>query len=141
MWPLQSDSDRNGSLLSYILSSPDGGSLFTLQTIGDFVSDIPSRLGHNAALDESIACLCSIYVDVKSHGRRISNITIKRYAGALNSLQRCLDDVGMRYQSETVCASIILQLCEVCTQLSGIYVRIALKKNLLITRLLVVYQR
>jgi hypothetical protein len=117
LWPLYSDGERIGLLFSYVLSSPKGAALYALQTLGSFVSYIPSRLGRNIALDKSIVCFCSIYMDLAAVARRnnFSNVTIKRYAESLYALQQCLNDNQTRYESETVCASIILQLCEVST--------------------------
>jgi hypothetical protein len=114
-WPLYSDYERSGLIFSYILSDPKGTAIYTLQTIGGFLPYIPSRLGRNNALDKAIACLCSIYTDLAGLSRKgnVSSASVKRYAESLRALQHCLDDAQSRYESETVCASIILQLCEV----------------------------
>lgn len=50
---------------------------------------------------------------VVARKNNMSNVTIKRYAESLYALQQCLDVAQTRYESETVCASIVLQLCEV----------------------------
>lgn len=115
LWPLYSDSERIGLLFSHVLSRRKGAALYALQTLGGFLSYIPSRLGRNIALDKSIVCLCSVYMNFTEVARRnnFSDVTIKGYAESLYALQQCLNNIQARYQSETVCASIILQLCEV----------------------------
>jgi hypothetical protein len=87
--------------------------LLPLHAVGSFLPAIPSRLGRNAALDAATASLCSIYVDhltMKSMG---SDVTIQKYIASLSALQSCIRDPQLRSESETICASIIVQMCEV----------------------------
>jgi len=109
-----SESDKTARLFARILSAPQDAALFALQTVGPFLPYIPGRLGRNAALDQSVACLCSIYMDVMTGSSSLSNMSIKRYASSLKSLQQFVENEGTRFESETVGASILLQLCEVC---------------------------
>jgi hypothetical protein len=112
-WPLSSETDRHATLFVSIIDNDKAQSLLPLQAVGSFLPSIPSRMGRNAALDAAIASLCSIYVDfltVKSMG---SNATIQKYIAGLNALQGCIKDPDLRSQSETICASIIVQMCEV----------------------------
>jgi hypothetical protein len=111
--PLSSEHERNGSILAYMLNDPKSQALFPLKSHGDFYSFIPSRLGRNLALDDTISCLCGIYADTLTNNPTTSEIAIRRYAKSLNSLRTCLKEPQLRTESETICASIILQLCEV----------------------------
>ena len=111
--PLSSEHERNGSILAYMLNDPKSQALFPLKSHGDFYSFIPSRLGRNLALDDTISCLCGIYADTLTNNPTTSEIAIRRYAKSLNSLRTCLEEPQLRTESETICASIILQLCEV----------------------------
>jgi hypothetical protein len=116
---LSSEHERSGSILAYMLNDPKSQALFPLKSHGDFYGFIPSRLGRNLALDDTISCLCSIYVDTLTNNPTTSEITIRRYAKSLSSLRTCLEEPQLRTESETVCASIVLQLCEV-SSLGGI---------------------
>lgn len=111
-WPLTSSSDRVGSMLCHILTDDRSQVFFSLQALGDFFPFIPSRLGINIALDSAVSCLCQIYRDVLN-GRPTSHHTIKQYANSLNALQRCIKEPQLRLEPETICATILLQLCEV----------------------------
>jgi hypothetical protein len=112
-WPLSSESDRHVSLFISIVTNEVAQDLLPLQTVGSFLSSIPARLGRNAALDAVVASLCSIYVDYLTTGSTGSNATLKKYINSLNALQTCVQDPEMRTQSETICASILIQTCEV----------------------------
>jgi hypothetical protein len=96
-----------------MLNDPKSQALFPLKSHGDFYSFIPSRLGRNLALDDTISCLCGIYADTLTNNPTTSEIAIRRYAKSLNSLRTCLKEPQLRTESETICASIVLQLCEV----------------------------
>ncbi|KAJ9213931.1 transcriptional regulator family: Fungal Specific TF [Paecilomyces variotii] len=111
-WPLTSEHDRSGSLLVYIIEDPKSQGLFPINSHGDYFSFIPSRIGHNVALDASVSCLCGLFIDIFTGNSTISETAIRRYMSSLRSLRECLDDERKRLESETICASVILQLCE-----------------------------
>ncbi|OIW23828.1 hypothetical protein CONLIGDRAFT_686057 [Coniochaeta ligniaria NRRL 30616] len=118
-WPLGSEIGRNATLFVSIIDNDMAQSLLPLQAVGSFLPAIPSRLGRNAALDAAVASLCSIYIDhltVKSTG---SNATLQKYIVSLNALQSCIKDPELRSQSETICASIIVQMCELLMSHDG----------------------
>lgn len=96
-----------------IIDNDRAQTLLPLQAVG-FLPSIPSRLGQNAALDAAIASLCSIYVDFLTAKTMGSNTTLQKYIAGLNALQGCVNDPRLRLQSETICAAIIIQMCEVC---------------------------
>jgi hypothetical protein len=110
---LSSEHDQSGFILTYILKDPKSQAFFPLKSHGNLFSFIPSRLGRNLALDDTISCLCGIYADTLTNNPTTSEIAIRRYAKSLNSLRTCLEEPQLRTESETICASIILQLCEV----------------------------
>lgn len=96
-----------------IIDNDKAQKLLPLQAVGSFLPSIPSRLGRNVALDAATASLCSIYVDYLTAKPPGSNATIQRYIASLRALQDCIQDRDLRSQSETICASIIVQMCEV----------------------------
>lgn len=112
-WPLSSGADRNASVFISILTNSKAQNLLSLQALGSFFPAIPARLGQNRALDAAIACLCSIYIDCLNSGSTPSRTTINGYVTSLDALQTCVKDPTLRPQSETMCASIIVQMCEV----------------------------
>ncbi|KAJ2897711.1 hypothetical protein MKZ38_004488 [Zalerion maritima] len=111
-WTLASEEDRIASRFVYILTDPCSWKLFRLETLGNFFSYIPGRLAHNAALKTAISCLCSLYTDFATNHSLCSYRTTKKYAKSLNVLQAYVKDTGSRTESGTLCASIILQICE-----------------------------
>lgn len=74
---------------------------------------IPARLGHNIALDNAVACLCSMYTDSLVHTPASSKVSVQLYARSLRSLRERLEFPEVTNNSEMICASIILQICEV----------------------------
>ncbi|KAK0109659.1 hypothetical protein ONS95_002340 [Cadophora gregata] len=101
-----------GSEFIYSLNSNVAGMLFPLQLAGSFFHFIPARLGRNVALDDAIQCICSIYSKALPAPHETSKGTYQSYARAIASLRACLDDPVLQMESETLCASIILQFCE-----------------------------
>ncbi|KAH7336442.1 hypothetical protein BKA65DRAFT_34098 [Rhexocercosporidium sp. MPI-PUGE-AT-0058] len=101
-----------GSAFVFCLGSNVTDRLFPLRLVGSFFQFIPARLGRNSALDDAVECICSIYSRAPPAPNEVSRGTYRDYAKALASLRACLDDPIMRMESETLCASIILALCE-----------------------------
>ncbi|PVH88651.1 hypothetical protein DL98DRAFT_580217 [Cadophora sp. DSE1049] len=101
-----------GSAFVYSLDSNVAGKLFPLRLVGSFFQFIPARLGRSAALDDAIECICSIYSKRLPAPNEISKDIYESYARAIASLRTCLDDPTLQMESETLCASITLQLCE-----------------------------
>ncbi|KAH8646087.1 hypothetical protein BX600DRAFT_156787 [Xylariales sp. PMI_506] len=79
---------------------------------GAFYTAIPNRLGRNLALDAAVLCICQIYADVVKDGLPGSESSIQQYAESLNALRICVADPHTKAESETICASIMLQFCE-----------------------------
>lgn len=108
-----SQAENQCTLLLHILTDSESRKTFPLRSHGEFYQFIPSRLGINPALDDAVSCLCAIYKDTQQQKLPASSsTTLKLYSKSLNSLQQCVQAVETRLEAETVCASLILQLCE-----------------------------
>ncbi len=103
-----------GSAIVYCLGSNTKGTLIPLRFVGSFFDFIPARLGRNMALDDSVTCLSSIYSRAPPGIHEAPRKEIyESYATALSSLRASLNNPTLRTESETLCASILLQICEV----------------------------
>jgi len=111
--PRHLESNPLGSALVFCLESKVKGHLIPLRLIGSFFDFLPARLGRNAALDAAVSCLCAIYRGEPSPSGNFHQSVYHGYVGALSSLRSCLGDVSLRMESETLCASILLHMCEV----------------------------
>lgn len=101
------------SAVVYCLDAPVQGTLVPLRLIGSYFEFIPARLGRNAALDDTVSCLCGIYCGSPSVPYHMQIELYKSYVRALSSLRSCLSNTSLQMEPETLCASILLQLCEV----------------------------
>ncbi|KAF7924930.1 uncharacterized protein EAE98_007018 [Botrytis deweyae] len=106
------DNNPLATKLMYCLGCKVKGDLVPLWLIGSFFQYIPGRLGYNIALDDAITCVCSLYCDRSSKEYTKSKAIYRNYVRALSSLQKCLVEERLRFQSETLCASLLLQMCE-----------------------------
>jgi hypothetical protein len=114
--------------LVYCLGSNAKGALIPLRLVGSFLEFIPARLGRNAALDDAVSCLCAIYRSSSSIPYNLHRTIRQSYVKALSSLRVCLSDASLQMKSETLCASILLQLCEVSVVLAS-FLNLWLKRN------------
>ena len=80
---------------------------------------IPARLGRSSALDDAVKCLCSLFSDFSRRAASVSSASYRLYGRSLQSLRRSLNIPQARTVSETICASIILQLCELIMHAKG----------------------
>jgi hypothetical protein len=79
---------------------------------GIFLTEIPSRLGNNEALDYAVEAL----VDAHSTScclRKPSTANLINYSAALSKLRCCLDDSTKATSSETLAAIVLLLICQV----------------------------
>ena len=81
-------------------------------TYGLFLEDVPRRLGINKALDASVAALLSAHSSLCSH-RRVGIEGLTKYSHALMILREYLDDPVTACASETLCAVMLLLICQV----------------------------
>ncbi|KAE9366811.1 hypothetical protein N431DRAFT_495200 [Stipitochalara longipes BDJ] len=110
--PRHIDPNPLGTALIFCMGSKVEGLLIPLHLVGSFFDFIPARMGFNNALDDVVSCLCSIYSRKLSTPYGYQRDVYQSYIKALASLRVCLEDPGLRMKSETLCASILLQMCE-----------------------------
>jgi hypothetical protein len=65
------------------------------------------------ALDDAVSCVVAIYRGTPSSSYSTDREVYQSYVKALSSLRSCLSDASLRMEAETLCASILLQMCEV----------------------------
>jgi hypothetical protein len=78
-----------------------------------FFDFIPARMAFNKALDDVASCLCSISSEKLSATYEYQRDIYESYIRVLALLRRCIEDPDKKMESETLCASIFLQMCEV----------------------------
>ncbi|RMY02378.1 hypothetical protein D0868_07994 [Hortaea werneckii] len=78
---------------------------------GAFLEEIPQRLGKNKALDAAVAALVSAHSNVCCK-RKATPQTLVRYSCALEALKSSLDCVHEASSSETLCAIMVLLICQ-----------------------------
>lgn len=111
--PRYLEPNQLGSALVFCMGSKVEGTLISLRLVGSFFDFIPARIGYNTALDDAVSCLCSIYSRKYSTPYGHQKHIYQSYVKALSSLRTYLDDPVTRMESETLCASILLQMGEV----------------------------
>ena len=120
--PSRSPSSEAQSLATRFTRLIDGSTdvRFNLEFMyGDFVNDVPSRLGANIALDAVAALLINAHSEVCTGHRQISIKTISLYSTALASLRTCLGTYESASSIETLCAVLLLLLCQVSSAQGG----------------------
>ena len=86
-------------------------------TYGDFLEDIPRRIGTNEALDAAVASLVTAHSYFGSR-RSMNNITLpdaktlQKYSHALTALRIYLDNPARARETETLCAVMLLLICQ-----------------------------
>ncbi|KAJ5899551.1 transcriptional regulator family: Fungal Specific TF [Penicillium taxi] len=78
---------------------------------GGFLEDIPRRLGTNEALDHAIDTLTTAHGSF-CIGRKASVETLTKYSHALRTLRIYLDDRVHAHSSSTLCAVMVLLVCQ-----------------------------
>lgn len=79
---------------------------------GEFLRDIPARLGRNEALDSAVKALTAAHSSFCLHNRATPEALVK-YSAALRTLRFYLDDPVKACSSETLCAVMLLLICQV----------------------------
>lgn len=78
---------------------------------GLFLTDIPQRLGSNEALDCSVDAVTTAHASFCTH--RIASVeALAKYSRALQVLRVCLDDPVKAHSSNTLCAVMMLLICQ-----------------------------
>ena len=81
---------------------------------GDFLLDIPARIGENEALDTAAEALIDAHSVICAH-REIPSGALAEYGRALNKLRSYLDDPFRARAPETLAAVMLLLICQVST--------------------------
>lgn len=79
---------------------------------GNFLEDIPRRLGLHEALDASVTALVAAHADFCS-SRAITPQALGKYSQGLRKLRVCLDHPVEASTAETLAAVMILMICQV----------------------------
>lgn len=86
---------------------------YDLCCYGEFMKDIPRRLGTNDALDASVSALTLAFSSL--HTRRVTTEMFVKYGQALKALRTCLCDPAKAQTAETLCAIYLTMICQVGT--------------------------
>ncbi|RDW80927.1 hypothetical protein BP5796_05625 [Coleophoma crateriformis] len=82
-------------------------------TYGDYLGDIPKRLGTNEALDTAVAALISAHSCLGPRpGKFATPESIQKYGHALMALRILLDNPVRAREPETLCAVMLLMICQ-----------------------------
>lgn len=96
-----------------ITATTTGHSGHRMSVFGPFINEVPSRIGHNAALDSAVAVLVDAHRSLV-HKKMASEILNPHlYLKAIKTLQLCLEDRDIGMSANTLCASVLLSLVEV----------------------------
>lgn len=83
---------------------------------GDFLVEVPRRLGCNKALDAASEALVTAYTNFLRGGGSPTPEVLRKNGNALLALRQCLDDPVKAYESETLCSTMILMIIQVGIQ-------------------------
>jgi hypothetical protein len=100
-------------LVSRLVGIKDTG--YQLQLLGNFFPYIPSRVGHNTAIDAALRCLLSDHQNLLSQDSsafKEGRNYLSNYNQAVYLIRKDLN-LQRKVSSETVCAAMILMSCEV----------------------------
>lgn len=81
-------------------------------TYGEFLQNVPSRLGSNKALDVAAEALVASHRDF-SLRRPVTPDNLAKYSDAIKALTRGINDPIASQSLETICAVILLTMCQV----------------------------
>lgn len=81
-------------------------------SLGGYLVDIPARLGRNEALDASVKALVAGHSYYCSREKPVDE-ALTSYSHALRALRNCLDDPAIARTSETLCAAMLMNICQV----------------------------
>ena len=95
-------------LLDFSLSTS-----LNLAAFGKFMTEVPMHIGLSKVLDRSVESLYMAHGALTSNRRELTVRSQMLYGQALQTLQRFLNSKEAARASETLCATIILAICEV----------------------------
>ncbi|KAG8528370.1 uncharacterized protein KY384_007288 [Bacidia gigantensis] len=79
---------------------------------GGFLNEVPKRLGRNEALDAAAEALVAGYKRYRSGFREPNADLLIKHSRALTALHRCIDVPAKAKTPETLCAVMMLPICE-----------------------------
>lgn len=82
-------------------------------TYGDYLNDIPARLGVNVALDSACEALLAAFDGFPGNRGGLNILFLEKYTSAMATLRKCLDDPIKAKSSETLGAIMLLMNCQV----------------------------
>jgi hypothetical protein len=85
-----------------------------MSVFGPFIQEVPARIGHNAALDAAVAVLVNVHASLIYRKTAGEIVSPELYLRAVKTLQTCLEDPEQGMSANTLCASVLLGLVEVC---------------------------
>jgi len=80
---------------------------------GGFLADVPRRLGQNEALDAAASALLTSHLRFLTPMDKVTSQALSQYSHTLNALRTCLDDPIEACTANTLCAVMILLICQV----------------------------
>ncbi|OAK94650.1 hypothetical protein IQ06DRAFT_80220 [Phaeosphaeriaceae sp. SRC1lsM3a] len=83
-----------------------------MSVFGPFIREVPSRLGHNPALDAAAAVLVDVHTSLVHRKMSLEIVNPQLYLRAIKTLQACLEDPCQGMSANTLCASVLLSLVE-----------------------------
>lgn len=98
------------------LLEEDMSSSVKIQSLGLFLLHIPSRLGHNKALDDATDCICSTYMSIFEPDGPGSNSNRHKYLLALKSLRQYVLDESEALSSNVLAAAVLLSWYEILAE-------------------------
>ena len=107
--PLSNESTRIIAALVSALEVKDPR--YDLSTYGDFLSDLPKRLGTNKALDASIKAIAISYPSL--HVKAQSQEMLAVYLEALRELRTALNKPDKSQTVDILCAIYLTMICQV----------------------------
>lgn len=82
-------------------------------SFGGFLQDIPSRLGHNEALDAASDALTTAYARYCGEDSLAATKTFTKYVYAIESLSKCLRNPATAHAPETLAAIMLILIYQV----------------------------
>lgn len=82
-------------------------------SFGDYLTEVPVRLGTNEALDAAADTLVTGYTRLTAGGIGQTDAVLTKYNKALRALRLCLNKPESAKSTETLCAVMLLLICQV----------------------------
>ncbi|KAJ5116814.1 hypothetical protein N7456_001162 [Penicillium angulare] len=83
---------------------------YNIKIYGQFMAEIPSRMGHNPALDDAANALANAFPYL--HTRKFPSHVLYLHNQSLRSLRSCLDNPVQAQTSHTLCAIWLIVICQ-----------------------------